>query len=317
MRLICPSCRAQYEVDDDAIPAEGRDVQCGACNTTWFQEHALTLTGAMQAPVAASTKPVFKHHGATAGTGIPAPQPMPDDSPADRDKLLREIREEAEQQISFEAKSRIEREPLPSLEPETETASLSFENEGGATEPVVDEDLPRETKLDTTDVHAYQEDEPVAEPTAQLPESGQVEEAFMQNLRSQIEEQNSQPENFATARSSSVMSAAEKAGISLDPAKVTPPTETSRSTSLQNTLRDLGSTPEPEPRRRSYSVGVYLAAVLFLLAFAAYLLRGEITKFYPAAGPSLDAYAAGVDSGRLVVQDLWNYARNWVTSMIG
>lgn len=37
MRLGCPNCDAQYEVDDAAIPAAGRDVQCSNCGYTWFQ----------------------------------------------------------------------------------------------------------------------------------------------------------------------------------------------------------------------------------------------------------------------------------------
>lgn len=37
MRLICPNCDAQYEVDAGMIPAEGRDVQCSACGHVWFQ----------------------------------------------------------------------------------------------------------------------------------------------------------------------------------------------------------------------------------------------------------------------------------------
>lgn len=37
MRLNCPNCEAQYEVPDDVIPPEGRDVQCAACGDTWFQ----------------------------------------------------------------------------------------------------------------------------------------------------------------------------------------------------------------------------------------------------------------------------------------
>ncbi|WP_299151401.1 zinc-ribbon domain-containing protein [uncultured Tateyamaria sp.] len=40
MRLICPNCDAQYEVVDDVIPTEGRDVQCSNCGQTWFQHHA-------------------------------------------------------------------------------------------------------------------------------------------------------------------------------------------------------------------------------------------------------------------------------------
>ena len=40
MRLVCPNCGAQYEVDDHVIPEGGRDVQCSNCGHTWFQEPA-------------------------------------------------------------------------------------------------------------------------------------------------------------------------------------------------------------------------------------------------------------------------------------
>ncbi|WP_417678236.1 zinc-ribbon domain-containing protein [Pseudodonghicola sp.] len=39
MRLTCPNCGAQYEVPDEVIPLDGRDVQCSACSHTWFQDH--------------------------------------------------------------------------------------------------------------------------------------------------------------------------------------------------------------------------------------------------------------------------------------
>lgn len=37
MRLNCPGCGAQYEVEESAVPEEGRDVQCSACGHGWFQ----------------------------------------------------------------------------------------------------------------------------------------------------------------------------------------------------------------------------------------------------------------------------------------
>lgn len=37
MRLICPNCDAQYEVDAAVLPEGGRDVQCSNCGHTWFQ----------------------------------------------------------------------------------------------------------------------------------------------------------------------------------------------------------------------------------------------------------------------------------------
>ncbi len=40
MRLICPNCGAQYEVEDSVIPNDGRDVQCSNCGHTWFQRPA-------------------------------------------------------------------------------------------------------------------------------------------------------------------------------------------------------------------------------------------------------------------------------------
>lgn len=37
MRLKCPNCSAQYEIDASLIPVDGRDVQCSSCGHTWFQ----------------------------------------------------------------------------------------------------------------------------------------------------------------------------------------------------------------------------------------------------------------------------------------
>lgn len=37
MRLVCPNCDAEYEVDAAAIPDAGRDVQCSNCGHAWFQ----------------------------------------------------------------------------------------------------------------------------------------------------------------------------------------------------------------------------------------------------------------------------------------
>jgi predicted Zn finger-like uncharacterized protein len=52
MRLICPNCAAQYEVDDGVIPEAGRDVQCSNCGHAWWQERE--QTAAAEAPDAES-----------------------------------------------------------------------------------------------------------------------------------------------------------------------------------------------------------------------------------------------------------------------
>ena len=44
MRIVCPNCASQYEVDDSAIPETGRDVQCAKCSEVWFQDPPMLLT---------------------------------------------------------------------------------------------------------------------------------------------------------------------------------------------------------------------------------------------------------------------------------
>ncbi|NPD14247.1 hypothetical protein HOY34_03415 [Xinfangfangia sp. D13-10-4-6] len=66
MLLACPNCDARYDVPDNAIPENGRDVQCSNCGHAWFQlpfdaaqsEEDLQPTAPDQeAPAAAWTTP--------------------------------------------------------------------------------------------------------------------------------------------------------------------------------------------------------------------------------------------------------------------
>ncbi|WP_134681291.1 zinc-ribbon domain-containing protein [Paracoccus ravus] len=61
MRLTCPSCAAQYEIPDSAIPAAGREVECSACAEVWFQPGAAepASPGANTAVYDAADRPVL------------------------------------------------------------------------------------------------------------------------------------------------------------------------------------------------------------------------------------------------------------------
>ena len=72
MRLICPNCDAQYEVDDGAVPPGGRDVQCSNCGHAWFQMHADALEDAAEDDTAASVV----SGPAPAGSEMPPPPPV-------------------------------------------------------------------------------------------------------------------------------------------------------------------------------------------------------------------------------------------------
>lgn len=102
MRLICPNCDAEYEVDDAAIPDTGRDVQCSNCGHAWFQlppEIELALE---------QEEELFGKPGATdpipdldeADEPAPAPaQPEPQRRAVD-ENLLAILREEAEREAA-------------------------------------------------------------------------------------------------------------------------------------------------------------------------------------------------------------------------
>ncbi|MEE2809970.1 MAG: zinc-ribbon domain-containing protein [Pseudomonadota bacterium] len=90
MRLICPNCGAQYEVPEDVIPENGRDVQCSNCGDTWFQPSAQMLADQDEAespPAAPARQPEPEPEYVEpepdpvpeprAGPADPAPEPAP------------------------------------------------------------------------------------------------------------------------------------------------------------------------------------------------------------------------------------------------
>ena len=36
MIISCPSCKKKFKIDDSLIPSNGRNLQCGSCNYSWF-----------------------------------------------------------------------------------------------------------------------------------------------------------------------------------------------------------------------------------------------------------------------------------------
>lgn len=114
MRLVCPNCDAQYEIDDGLIPQSGRDVQCSNCGHTWFEGQAapeeppLSIDADWQdwsEPQAAEAPP----------PDSPAPDPTPSSAPRkptldpDVAEILRE--EAAYERAARAAEAQIESQP--------------------------------------------------------------------------------------------------------------------------------------------------------------------------------------------------------------
>ncbi len=101
MRITCPNCNAHYEIGEELIRPEGRDVQCSNCGTTWFQEGRGPAATVAPATVRARDRPAAEaardedgdsdgevDGGATA-TPRPARRPSADKAALD---ILREER---------------------------------------------------------------------------------------------------------------------------------------------------------------------------------------------------------------------------------
>lgn len=91
MRLICPNCDAQYEVDDTVIPDEGRDVQCSSCGQTWFQESALMLAieaSADDLPAPAPQEPEAHPEAPPEAQGAAEAEPEPEPDQMEPEEVL-------------------------------------------------------------------------------------------------------------------------------------------------------------------------------------------------------------------------------------
>jgi len=103
MRLTCPNCEAQYEVDESVIPEGGRDVQCSNCGTTWLQFSAAELQAAALKPqladIDATDEDWAREEAAVAA--VAATMNPPESAPKRRtldDAVLNVLREEAERE---------------------------------------------------------------------------------------------------------------------------------------------------------------------------------------------------------------------------
>ncbi len=142
MRLVCPNCGAQYEIETSLIPEAGRDVQCSACAHQWFQRRDGTIAPATarKAPkpaperVPGTVRAAHEPQGAPppaapeaepAAAEAPAatpPPPRPEPARGLHEDVLSVLREEARREVrarrSAEATAAVETQPDLNLAPE-------------------------------------------------------------------------------------------------------------------------------------------------------------------------------------------------------
>jgi predicted Zn finger-like uncharacterized protein len=285
MRLVCPNCDAQYEVDDAAIPMGGRDVQCSNCGHAWFQIHpeeeaALSLEDEVFEPVGApppeivvaeETKPEFEDDfpeefdekeepmfPADPGDAPPPPRRVEID-----ESVLAVLREEAEREASVrrvEAPGGVEVQPdlglqAPPLPPSVLAAKEKF----------------RELSID------HEEDEGA-------PDEATARPASRRELLPDIEEINS------TLRASGDRRGEEE---------------------------DVSLPPQYEDRRSGFRSGFVLMIVISVALWMAYVMAPKIVAQIPASAGAMESYVAAVNTARIGVDRALQSASKSLRSLSG
>ncbi|TDE39645.1 zinc-ribbon domain-containing protein [Antarcticimicrobium sediminis] len=279
MRLTCPNCGAQYEVPDEVIPYEGRDVQCSNCGDTWFQAHPETVAEEDRKRLNAGMY-AFDH-------GLPEPEAEnaaengPESPPEAKPASAPETEPEAEPDLSLPA------EGTPEYPSEPQRQELDT-----AISEILRQEAEREAQLRTTEGAGLESQpelglaSPPVVPTRQVRDTRDTRE-HMARLRG--EETNEAKSDDQPAARSELFPDIEEINSTL------------RSTGGMPSNADDSALPTGEiagPRNsgflRGFSVALVIGAILLLI----YANAPRIAQSLPQADPALSTYVAMIDQAR-------------------
>ena len=277
MRLVCPNCGAQYEVDDRVIPDTGRDVQCSNCGHGWFQKHP--DQDAELAEELGTVPPVAEPEEA------PAPEPEPEPAPEPEPELTPEP----------------EPDPEPEPEPE-EDAEDGAEDEGelppAPTPQALDDgvrDILRQEAEFEMEQRAHDQEQLESQPDLGL-EDLDPEEARRRTVQERmarlrgLDEMPDELDEDSGARRD-LLPDIEEISSTLDGDGVDP----------GNLPPDATIAPAKSGGfRRGFLMMLVLAAVIALL----YSFAPQLGEAVPALQPYLEAYVGLVDKARLALDGL-------------
>lgn len=262
MRLICPNCDAQYEVPDDVMPPEGRDVQCSNCSQTWFQVHPdadQEFQDALAPPVSVDEHDSARPAKTAEAPAAPEPEPDTDDMPEPetpgpspkRKSLDPTVADVLREEAALEKQAR-QNETAGSVESQPELGLEEAEGSEDARKRA------RESRERVTPARPEPSAPPVAEAT--------IVSGSRRDLLPNIEEINS----------------------------------TLRSDSDRSPGEDAGQTAQIEGQeKRSFGRGFILVVVLAALLVLIYVFAPQLAEVLPQADPWLSAYVSLVDEWRM------------------
>lgn len=286
MRIVCPNCDAQYEVPASVIPAEGRDVECSSCGTTWFQHHPdhVSEEPAETDPVEAESQP------------DPAPEPEHSEDVAPQATPSEDAEDEAEEDDA----------------PTTPAAAANRPARRPVDPGVADilrEEAAREQAARKAEALEVQTDlnldpAPLAKPDPAQPKAPP---AATPTPRSETKPEPDAPEHDPN----SLREPTSRRGLLPDIEEIN---STLRSTADRDVAGDDLSPDAPLQNRqkRSFRRGFTLAIALVAIGALAYVFKPEIIEAAPQLAPALDSYTAMVDDARLWLNAQLTALTDWL-----
>lgn len=308
MRLICPNCGAQYEVDDSVIPEGGRDVQCSNCGHTWFQRPAghdrhqtedETAEAAEVEDTAAGVhaKADDQTTEEVAPTAAGDPDHLPEDEgiaaaeEKDADHLPEDEFEDAVDEDGVDERQLTRRELDPAVadilreEAARETAERAEEGGGLETQP----DLGLESG-----------------------EDGDTARERMARLRELPDDEIDSDNGADEATVATVVAAPNRRDLLPDIEEIN-----STLTAASDRAEEDEEEGEERRARSGFRRGFILAVVFFALLALLYAYAPRIVDAYPAAEPTLSTYVDAVNGLRLWVDGMMQKAVEKLTALLG
>lgn len=306
MRLTCPNCDAQYEVPDEVIPPEGRDVQCSNCGDTWYQ------TGSNSAQ--ASTP-----EDASAAGPSQDPQPEQPSEDSEEEAIWQPDTEQAQEnadddlqpspetpvampESTPETEPDVGPDPDPDLAPQVEQVVQPVEED--PTEAPAQSGLARGMDPSVTGILR---EEAEREAKLRAAEGTGLESQPDLGLATAIDDEPSRRANQARDRMArlkgenpALLAAAEsgsRRGLLPDIDEIN---STLRANSDPAGQVSVAPEAEHPPRRKSgFSRGFAIVILLVLALVLTYTNAPQIAEVLPQADPFLSSYVAWVDQTRL------------------
>lgn len=313
MRLVCPNCSAQYEVDESVIPEAGRDVQCSSCGKTWWQtrsaEDTATITTMRDVAEDAAVD--------TADEDAPAPKPSGDgaegkpgeaagaDTDAGADTPAKPTgdaaRDEVEEVVAALVGGRSTAGAARSEGPESTRKSTDDRGPGAAPsarvrteldDAVIDvlrQEAEREAK-----VRQSEPDKVETQPDLGIDSAGardKVAQDRMAAARGLGEEAE------ADAEDSTLLAAARSRGAKLPDIEEINSTLSGREKTSPRPPVD--STQTLRRRRRGFRTGFTLMILAAAAAGVAYIYADRIVDAAPTLAPGMESYVQMVDAARV------------------